>query len=387
MSLYSKSKTPANDWDGDDLPLLGVGKRQIVTGLFDNMNCAALACIRNDGEMQYIFAPSFADKINQDDSVTKNALILGKGVDDTKYFQLVMTSSSALEMAVAFIKKDDAHPMFKLDKTIPVHHLDDTSLAGKKDIIAVYIPIAAPLQFQSNIVHSNISDNTVQHGFSQYGGEYQTWAHLNKLIHENYDDFTSIQASIISEKQEKFLISADFGDPNGVNIAHFAPYVNLSFVRNHEDFPGPIKLLKTHFGQTDQDAKPAAAPAAIAPTNQAQTTFALSRPEDEDKARKNETIRNKLRIFLVSSKNTIDVTNDSAPIETVQPELTPEFDEILQSKASESTKAEDLQSIVEAAITDDPSLNNLEKPKSAVSAAKSLICYFTASSRPKQSPH
>jgi hypothetical protein len=82
--LYTKSVNPANDWDGDDLALLGVNKKQLTTGLFENKSCAALALIRNDGETQYLFAPTLTDKVNEDDSVSKNALIIGNAVDDLK---------------------------------------------------------------------------------------------------------------------------------------------------------------------------------------------------------------------------------------------------------------------------------------------------------------
>jgi len=141
MNLYTKSVTPANDWDGDDLALLGVNRKQLTTGLLENKSCAALALIRNDGETQFVFAPTLVDKVNEDDSVSKNALIIGNAVDDIKYLQPVTTKSSVLDMAVAFIKKDTAHPIFKLHKPIPPHHLDDTVLAGKKDIIAIYVPV------------------------------------------------------------------------------------------------------------------------------------------------------------------------------------------------------------------------------------------------------
>jgi hypothetical protein len=48
MRLYTKSKTPTKDWDGDDLSLLGVNMKQLITGLFDNRNCAAIITMGND---------------------------------------------------------------------------------------------------------------------------------------------------------------------------------------------------------------------------------------------------------------------------------------------------------------------------------------------------
>jgi len=105
MKLYTKSKTPTNNWDGDELSLLGVNRKQLITGLIDNKNCAAIITMRNDGEIQHIFAPVLADKINQDDSMTKNGLVVGNAVDNQDYFQPMTCNSSVFDMAVAFVKK------------------------------------------------------------------------------------------------------------------------------------------------------------------------------------------------------------------------------------------------------------------------------------------
>jgi hypothetical protein len=75
VKLYTKSKTPSNDWNGDDLSLLGVNRRSVINGLFENKNCALVISIQNDGETQHLFAPVLADKLNQDDSISKGALL------------------------------------------------------------------------------------------------------------------------------------------------------------------------------------------------------------------------------------------------------------------------------------------------------------------------
>jgi hypothetical protein len=128
MRLYTKSKTPTNDWDGDDLSLLGVNTKQLITGLFDNRNCAANITMQNDGEIQHLFAPQLTDKINQDDSMTKNGLVVGNVVDNQDCFQPMTCSISVFDMAVAFVPKDEAHPVFSLHKPIPTSYLEGTSL-------------------------------------------------------------------------------------------------------------------------------------------------------------------------------------------------------------------------------------------------------------------
>jgi hypothetical protein len=70
----------------------------------------------------------------------------------------------------------------------------------------------------------------------------------------------------------------------------------------------------------------------------------------------------------------LDVTKVDSEIVPVAVDLAPEFEEIVMSKSSEGTKAEELQGLVEASFADDQSLANLGRAKSAVSAAKSLIC-------------
>jgi hypothetical protein len=185
MKLYTKSKTPTNDWDGDDLSLLGVNRKQLITGLIDNKNCAAIITMQNGDKIQHIFAPVLADKINQDDSVTKNRLVVGNAVDNQDCFQPTTCNSSVFNMAVAFVKKDEAHPVFSLHKPIPTSYLEGTLLEGRKDIIAACLPVSAPIQFQSNVPYGNINDAKVQREFSQLGGEYQAWASLMKLTNKN----------------------------------------------------------------------------------------------------------------------------------------------------------------------------------------------------------
>ena len=99
----------------------------------------------------------------------------------------------------------------------------------------MYLPVSAPIQFQSNVPNGNINDAKVQREFSQLGGEYQAWAKLMKLTNENYDDYSTIHQNIIDAKQEKTLIAAEYGAENGVNVANFAPYTNLSILRNHDE--------------------------------------------------------------------------------------------------------------------------------------------------------
>jgi hypothetical protein len=161
MKLYTKSKTPANDWNGDDLSLLGVNRRTVINGLFENKNCAVVVTIRNDSELQHLFAPILADKLNQDDSISKGALVVGNAVDDINYLQPMSCSSTIFDMGVAFIKKEDTHPVFKDHNIIPTDFLKGTSLAKEKDIVAVYFPISIPFQFQSDVPYGNIPDDEV----------------------------------------------------------------------------------------------------------------------------------------------------------------------------------------------------------------------------------
>jgi hypothetical protein len=190
MALYTKSKTPTNDWNGDDLSLLGIDRRTVINRLFEDNNCAVVVTIQNDGKFQHIFAPVLADKVNQDDSISKGALAMSDVVDDTKYIQPISCSSTIFDMAVAFVKKEDAHPVFSNHNIIPTKFLKGTSLAKKKDIVAVYFPVSAPFQFQSDVPYGNISNDQVQKKLASLGGEYQVWGNLAKLVNENYDDYT-----------------------------------------------------------------------------------------------------------------------------------------------------------------------------------------------------
>ena len=377
--LYTESKTPANDWNGDDLSLLGVTKRSVINGLFENKNCALLTVVRNDGDLQHLFAPVLADKLNQDDSVSKGALVVGNAVDDTKYLQPVSCDTSAFDMAICFIPKEDAHPVFRDHNTIPTKYLEGTSLAKEKNIIAVYFPNSVPFQFQATVPYGNISDGEVQRVFANSGGEYETWAKYMKLFHENYDEYHTILANIIEGKQQKSLIAEAYGKKDGIKIANFAPYTNLTIIRNHNEFPEAIDHLKAIFGEKNVPKPMAVENSATVQIPSAPPTFVLSRPEDEDKAKKSESIVSKLKIFMMSSERELDVTNENCEIVPAAPELAPEVEEVVLSKGSDASKAEELQAIIEASFADNPSLTNLLQPKSAVSAAKSLIVFPKAS--------
>lgn len=106
----------------------------------------------------------------------------------------------------------------------------------------------------------------------------------------------------------------------------------------------------------------------------------LSRPEDKEKTKKNERIISRLKIFLMGTKDKFDVTKRDSEIVPVATELAPEFKEIVMSKSSDGTKAEDLQDLIEASFADDQSLANLGRAKSTIAAAKSLICMPKATS-------
>ena len=198
-----------------------------------------------------------------------------------------------------------------------------------------------------------------------------------KKINEKYYDYNTIHQRITDDKQEKTLISAEYGVENGVNVANFAPYTNLSVLRNHDEVADAIQHLKSNFGKKASpvplraqvsDASNQAPPPGLPPT------FVLSRPEDEEKTKKNQAFFNRLRIFLMGTANELDVTKVDSEIIPVAVELAPEFEEIVMSKSSEGTKAEELQGLVEASFADDQLVANLSRAKSAVSAAKSLIC-------------
>jgi hypothetical protein len=207
MVLYTKSKTSTNNWNGDELSLLVVNRRSVINGLFENKNCAVVVNSRNDGEFQHIFAPTLADKVNQDDSISKGALVVGNAVDDTKYLQPISCSSTIFDMAVAFIEKED-HLVFSNHNIIPTKFLEGASLAKEKDIVAVYFPVSAPFQFLSDVPYGNISDGQVQKKLASQGGEYQVWGNLAKLVHENYDDYHTVLSAIIDAKQQKSLIAS-----------------------------------------------------------------------------------------------------------------------------------------------------------------------------------
>jgi uncharacterized membrane protein YgcG len=379
VKLYTKSKTPANDWNGDDLSLLGVNRRSVINGLFENKNCAVVISIRNDGETQHLFAPVLADKLNQDDSISKGALVVGNAVDDMNYFQPMSCSSSIFDMAVAFIKKEDAHPVFKDHNTIPVEHLKGTSLAKEKNIIAVYFPNAAPFQYQSVVPYGNISDDEVQRVLANSGGEYEFWGKMMKLFHENYDDYHTILGNIIEAKQQKSFIAAEYGKKDGVKVADFAPYTNHTIIRKHDEVPEAINHLKAIFGEKNMPEPMVVESKTIVQNPSLPPTFVLSRPEDEDKAKKSESIVSKLKILMISTENELDITNENCEIVPAAPELATEVEEVVLSKGSDASKAEELQAIIEASFADNPSLANLAQPKSAVSTAKSLIVFPKAS--------
>lgn len=105
----------------------------------------------------------------------------------------------------------------------------------------------------------------------------------------------------------------------------------------------------------------------------------MSRPEDEDKAKKSESIVSKLKVLLMCTENELDVTNENCEIMPAAPELAPEFEEIVRSKVCDASKAEELQAVIEASFADNSSLSNLSQPKSAVAAAKSIIVFPKAS--------
>jgi hypothetical protein len=109
----------------------------------------------------------------------------------------------------------------------------------------VYVPNCAPIQFKSNVPYGNITEPGVQREFSQLGGEYQAWGKIMKKINEKYDDYNTIHQRITDDKQEKTLIAAEYGVKNGVNVANFAPYTNLSVLRNHDEVADAIQHLNT----------------------------------------------------------------------------------------------------------------------------------------------
>ena len=371
---YTQSKSPTNNWDGDDLDLLGATSKQFVNGLFENKNCAAVACIRNDGEFMHLFCPMIADKILEDDSVEKGALVIGNAVDDTTYLQPIKVEASDLfGHSIVFIKKSEAHPVFKLHKNIPPEFLKGTDLEGEKDIIAAFIPNAVPYQFKSKIAYGNIGDDEVQRCFAQLGGEYAAWAKCMKMMHENYDDFKEIMANIKSKGQEKTLVSAELG--SGINISNMAPYLNISIIRDHSEFEG-LKLLKKEFGPRTPPKATSSAPAPGLTASALKSSLGqivLSRPEDEEKAKKAKTGKNKLSIFFAATKERFNI-NDMSKLEPCPPVFSELFEEILDSKDSESSKAEELQSLIENSFTDDPKLTD-DITKSTLQTARSLVSF------------
>ena len=363
---YTTSKTPTNNWDGDDLDLLATTSKQFINGLFENKNCAAVVCIRNDGELMHLFHPLIADKILEDDSVEKGGLVIGNAVDDTTYLQPIKVEAPELfGQSVIFIKKGEAHSVFKYHKTIPAELLKGTSLEKEKDIIAVYIPNAVPFQFQAKIPYGNICDEEVQRVISQQGGEYAAWADYMKKMHECFDEFKEILAGIKEKGQEKELISADFGA--GVNVNSTAPYLNISIIRDHSEFEG-LKMIKKEFGpKTPAKEAPSATPATG--INQ----IVIARPEDEEKAKKSKVSHNKLSLFFACTKEKLDIHNMSN-LEPCPPIFSDEFEEILLSKDSETSKVEDLQLLIENSFTDSPKLDD-DITKSALATARSLVLF------------
>ena len=376
MTLYTKSKTPVNNWDGDDLDLLGSTAKQFVNGLFDSKNCAAAVCIRNDGELIHMFAPVISDKVLEDDSVEKGALVLGNAVDDVTYLQPIKIDSIGLfGHTVAFMKKDEAHPVFKGHNVIPAEYLKDTVLEGETDIIAVYVPNAILFQFGSKIPYGNICDEAIQKCFSNQGGEYAAWAKVMKMMHENFDDFKTILESIKEKKQEKTYVSINFGAERGIVAQQNSPYLNISVVRDHSDHECIGNQLKKLFGpKTPAKVAPAATSSVTASALKSSLAGVFARPEDEEKVRKNEKSRNKLGIFFACPKSKLDLNKFTGDIEPVKPVFAEEFEEILDSKASIESRAEDLQAHVESAFADSPGFSD-NMLQSSLSTNRSLVCF------------
>jgi hypothetical protein len=90
--LYSQSRVPTQQWNGNELGFLTANEFQFQTSFIENRNLSQLLSYDVNNETKHLFMPTVTDKTLSDGSIQSNPIIIGNTVDNLEHIFPVKAS-------------------------------------------------------------------------------------------------------------------------------------------------------------------------------------------------------------------------------------------------------------------------------------------------------